>query len=358
LSDALGGNGLHIGQWRNHKCLEAAFPANMVARPVGGVRSSSGMSGDQLSDRARAGRLAVLLATRNGSRFLDAQLRSVISQDWPEIDVHASDDGSTDATVSILENWAAIWTKGRFAIAPGPGAGFAGNFRHLLANAEVDADYVAFCDQDDIWLPEKTRFAAQSLAPYDGRPALYCARTIVTDVDDREIALSTLFRRRPEFSNALVQSIGGGNTMVMNRRAFELMREAARRTDFVSHDWFSYLIVSGAGGTVVYSPTPHVRYRQHGSNLVGANVSFRSRLRRAQLALKGRFSGWNDINVRALTACHDMLTPDAAAKFDSFCRARGGTLPERLVNLWRSGAHRQSAIGQVSLYVAGMLGKL
>lgn len=316
------------------------------------------MTVDQRADRAGAGRLAVLLATYNGARFLDAQLRSVAAQDWQAIDLVASDDSSTDGTPELLSNWRDIWNKGSFSILSGPRRGFAGNFRKLLAEPEIDADYVAFCDQDDIWLSGKTKAAAAALDAHGSRPALYCARTVITDVDDREISLSTLFRRTPDFANALVQSIGGGNTMVMNRAAYELLREAARRTEFVSHDWFAYLIVAGAGGKVIYSETPHVRYRQHEGNLIGSNLGIQARLNRARFALRGRYIGWNNLNMDALGACRDLLTPDAAAKFDSFCEARHANLPQRLLGLWRSGVYRQTTIGQVTLYLAGLLGKL
>lgn len=313
---------------------------------------------DQRGVGAGAKTLAVLLATYNGARFLDAQLRSVLAQDWPSIDVFASDDASTDSTLALLASWQAAWNKGRFSIASGEQQGFAGNFRRLLAESDVDADYVAFCDQDDVWLADKTRVAVTALDEHGSRPALYCARTLITDVDDRAISASPLFKRSPEFANALVQSIGGGNTMVMNRAAYELLKEAATRTEFVSHDWFAYLIVSGAGGAVIYSGTPHVRYRQHGDNLVGANIGVRAWASRVRSALSGRYVRWNNLNMKALAACRDLLTPDAAVMFDRFCEARNGSLPQRMVKLWRSGVYRQSPVEQLSLYLAGLLGKL
>lgn len=309
------------------------------------------------STRARD-RLAVLLATFDGARFLDAQLRSVASQDWPAIDIYASDDSSTDDTMAQLASWQARWRKGGFNISSAPRRGFAGNFRWLLVNSDVDADYVAFCDQDDIWLADKTRTAADALAPYADRPALYCARTLITDVEDREMTMSPRFRRTPEFANALVQSISGGNTMVMNRAAHALVREGARRTDFVSHDWFAYLLVSGAGGKVIFSDTPHVRYRQHEHNLVGANRGFGATLKRLQFALGGRFGGWIDHNMQAIAACRDLLTPEALAIYERFRAARLGSPLERLVNLKRSGVYRQTPVGQLSLYIAGLMGKL
>ncbi len=307
---------------------------------------------------AAGGRLAVLMATFNGARFIDEQLRSIDQQTWPIIDVWTSDDGSTDGTLGALERWAVYWSKGDFMRLPGPGRGFAANFRSLLTNAKIDADYVAFCDQDDVWLAEKTQAAVAALEIYGSRPALYCARTIITDADGEELSRSPLFRRPPDFANALVQSIGGGNTMVLNRAAHQLLREAATRTGFVSHDWFAYLIVAGGGGRVIYDETPHVRYRQHGENLVGSNQGWRARLARMKAAFGGRFVRWNDDNLAALDACRDLLTPAATETLHRFRQARSGRLPDRLVDLWRSGVYRQTALGQVSLYAAGLLGKL
>lgn len=298
------------------------------------------------------------MATCQGERFIDEQLRSIEEQDWAEIDIWASDDCSTDGTVAVLERWQKRWTRGRFTILKGPDRGFADNFRSLLANPDIEADYVCFCDQDDIWLADKTRAAASVLSHSGDRPALYCARTIIADEAGRELLRSPLFRRPPEFANALVQSIGGGNTMVMNRTAHRMLKEAARRTGFVSHDWFSYLIVAGAGGDVTYSETPHVRYRQHPGNLVGSNHSTRAQLKRLLAAFSGRFSSWNEDNVAALVACRDMLTPAAKETLEVFRKARSGPLLARLANLRRSGVYRQSALGQVSLYAAGLLGKL
>ena len=298
------------------------------------------------------------MATFEGEKYIDEQLRSIEAQDWPEIDIWASDDGSTDGTVKLLERWAARWSRGRFVVLTGPNRGFADNFRSLLTNPDIEAEYVCFCDQDDIWLSDKTHAAVATLAPSGDRPALYCARTIIADERGHELLRSPLFRRPPNFANALVQSIGGGNTMVMNRAAHRLVQRAAERTRFVSHDWFSYLMVAGAGGDVTYAETPHVRYRQHPGNLVGSNHGWRAFAERVLAAFGGRFSTWNEDNVRALEVCRDMLTPEAAATLEMFREARRGPLWERLHKLRQSGVYRQTRFGQLTLYAAGLLGKL
>src|SRR5262245_11225071 len=89
----------------------------------------------------RTGKLAVLVATYNGAEYLNEQLQSVADQRWSSIDVWASDDGSTDTTRSLLAGWADRWGKGRFEIGQGPSRGFAENFRSLLTNTSIEADY-------------------------------------------------------------------------------------------------------------------------------------------------------------------------------------------------------------------------
>ena len=250
-----------------------------------------------------ATRIRILLATYNGEKYLGEQLKSLEDQQVSAaIDIVASDDGSTDTTAAILEDWRRRWSAGAFSAVEGPRRGFAETFRALMAMPAPDADYVAFCDQDDVWMPRKLAAALAVLA-CDTGPALYCARTLRVDEALGPIGHSPLFRRPPHFRNALVQSIAGGNTMVMNRAAFALVAESVRRTSFVSHDWWCYLLVSGAGGRVHYDPIPHIAYRQHDANAVGDNVGWRARWQRLRMSLEGRFArGTRSISRRSTDA--------------------------------------------------------
>src|SRR5665213_3252287 len=107
-------------------------------------------------------RIAVLLGTFNGARFLDEQLESLAAQDVANVDIYASDDGSTDSTLAILERW----STGVFEISGGPRKGFSENFRSLVLSAgeRADADFIAFCDQDDIWDTDKFTAAMAALS--------------------------------------------------------------------------------------------------------------------------------------------------------------------------------------------------
>jgi glycosyltransferase involved in cell wall biosynthesis len=295
------------------------------------------------------------MATWNGTRFLRPQLESLRGQTWSDIDVVVSDDGSTDGTVEVIDSFARNWSKGRFQIIPGPRLGFSENFRWLIRHADVCGEYVAFCDQDDIWKPEKLADAIAWLS--DGQadePRLWCGRTEITPTDGDRL-MSPLFSRPPSFRNALVQSIAGANTMVMNRAAFDLVRKASERTGFVSHDWWCYLLVTGAGGTVHYSPEPGILYRQHEGNVVGANMSIQARSERMVRLLQGQFRRWTEANIAALDKCADLLTEESRHVLETFRNARGKGLVRRLRALRRSGVYRQTRLGQVSLFAACIL---
>lgn len=295
----------------------------------------------------------------NGAEFLREQLASLAGQTVPQLDILASDDGSTDGTLEILEEAARRWDKGRFTIIAGPGAGSAAeNFRSLILAADEIHDFVAYCDQDDIWMPDKLERAITNISGEAGVPQLSCSRTELIDAKGKSIGLSPYFRRPPNFGNALVQSLAGGNTMVLNRRAFELVREATARAHFVSHDWWTYQVVTGVGGRVVYSSVPDTRYRQHATNDVGANIGLKARALRIIALLAGRFRRWNDVNIAALKLCKDLLTADATKTLLTFCGARTGTPRSRLTMLGKSGVFRQTQAGQVSLRIACILGLL
>jgi glycosyltransferase involved in cell wall biosynthesis len=298
------------------------------------------------------GKVAIWLATRNGAAFLDEQLRSLAAQTHPSIDIWASDDGSTDGTLAILSDWQGRWPKGTFSISDGPRAGFAENFRALISN-QADGDFFACCDQDDLWEPHKLEAAlAWMRSEQEALPLLFCSRTLTISESGAPTGMSPLFRRKPSFRNALVQSLAGGNTMVLNRAARDIVALASRRTSFVSHDWWMYQLVTGAGGIVHYSHEPLVRYRQHAQNLVGANTSWKARLERLRRLLGGQFIEWNEMNLAGLEKSRDLLTPDAMEAMELFVRARKGGLLTGVASLRKSGVYRQTPQGTLALWAA------
>lgn len=287
------------------------------------------------------------------------QLDSFLSQSYRYWKVWASDDGSSDGTLALLDAYRDKLGGERLSVLRGPGQGFVANFLSLVCRDEVRSDYYAYADQDDIWLDDKLERAVRWLdsLPHDV-PALYCTRTLFVDGENREIGVSALFSKPPEFANALVQSIGGGNTMVFNAAARALLIHAGTDVPAVSHDWWTYMVVSGCGGKVFYDPEPSLRYRQHGNNLVGMNTGSSARLERWRMLWGGRFRRWNDANLAALARLRERLTEENRQILNRFERAR--TLPSLpcLVALWRSGVHRQSLTDNLGLFLAFLFKKM
>ena len=302
---------------------------------------------------------SILLCSYYGAAHLAEQLDSIARQTVEGWSVRVSDDGSTDDTLAILKRYRSRWGNARLAIARGPSNGFAANFLSLTCRPDIDADFFAWADQDDIWEPEKLQRALAWLSsvPADV-PALYGTRTLLTDADDQPIGRSPLFTRTPSFANALVQCIAGCNTMVFNRAARELFIEASSQGDALPPDWLMYLLVAGCGGRVHYDPWPSVRYRQHGQNLSGSNLSLRGRWKRARLLMTGEFRGWVDANLERLARVRDRMPAHHLAVLDEFAQARQRHLPGRLIGFWRSGIHRQTALGNLGLSVAALFNKL
>jgi len=303
--------------------------------------------------------VAILLCTYQGQQYLQAQLDSFVAQTHTNWVLWVSDDGSKDGTHAILNQALKAWGKDKISIHNGPKEGFCANFLSLTCKADIKADYYAYSDQDDIWKPEKLTRALDMLATVpQGVPALYCSRTRVVDADDKHICLSPLFTKTPSFANALMQNIGGGNTMVFNVAARQLLIAAGDKVQVFAHDWWAYMLVSGCGGRVFFDPIPTVRYRQHGCNLVGMNNSWPARLKRVYQLFQGRFREWNDLNIKALKPLQYLLTTNSQQVLNQFEAARQETLARRLLALKRSGIYRQTLLGTLGLIVAAIFNKV
>jgi glycosyltransferase involved in cell wall biosynthesis len=304
-------------------------------------------------------KVAILLCTKQGERFLPSQLESFTTQTHTNWELWASDDASNDQTKKILLKFQKkIGSNGVFVI-DGPDEGFCKNFLSLACNADISADFYAYSDQDDIWEVDKLQRAVDCLqAVPSGVPALYCSRTLLVDAKNSEIGFSPLFEKEPCFANALMQNIGGGNTMVFNQAATELLKKAGPTQGVVSHDWWTYILVSGCGGKVFYDDFQSIRYRQHDRNLVGMNSTWTARFARIRMMFQGQYRDWNNSNIQALQSLHGHLTCANQEILDRFSEARNLNLISRLIGLKRSGIYRQTLFGNLGLIAAAILKKI
>ncbi len=216
----------------------------------------------------------VVLATYQGAAFLGTQLGSLRRQTHKPRRVLIRDDHSTDSTPLILRHWAEDWSRIELLAQKGGSLGVVNSYQALLAHIARDDAHsdglLAFCDQDDEWLPEKLERAARWHQKHgtEDSPALYCSRAVLANPMLEPTGLSPLWKRQPCLRNALVENVALGCTVVINRAAIDLL-DRPWPDAVIAHDWWAYLVVSAHGGAVHYDPVPSLRYRQHEHNAIG-----------------------------------------------------------------------------------------
>lgn len=304
-------------------------------------------------------KIRVAMALYDGAKYLDAQVESLCAQTMLPVEVLISDDGSRDHGRDMIRQRAVGNGPIRWTLIDGPGQGATANFLSLIARADPDTDYLALSDQDDVWLPEKLEAAFTALDGIDA-PALYGARSWDWDQQADRRQISRAVPPPHDFRHALVQNFAGGNTMVLNRSALDLVRSALVPGLPLPavYDWFLYQFIAGAGGRIVHDPEPRLLYRQHDDNLIGANASFASRVNRFHAMMRGTYRGWNDANIATLFAVADLLTPESVDLLHRFARDRDAPVQARLRLIGETGLHRKGTANQTALWLAALFRKL
>lgn len=327
---------------------------------MGGVAVELQNDAAAISKSDTDSQVAIILGYYNGNKYLSEQLRSIFDQSYSNFKVFISDDCSKSEVDIESLNLSSSETEKVYLGIRSNNVGFTQNFLDALGSVDGAFEYFAFSDQDDVWDPSKIQRALTVLqqSPTD-KPAIYCARTTAWDETCQvELGSSTLFDKPPSFANALVQSIGGGNTMVFNKAARDLIVASSADVEVVSHDWWCYQILSGAGGFVYYDPISCLKYRQHSDNIVGINSGWSARFVRILGLLKGKYRIWNDVNGAALVKNKDLLTSDNQECLDNFMAARQSDLIKRFFLFRRSGIYRQTLMGNLGLLLALLTNKV
>lgn len=215
-------------------------------------------------------KVQIILSTYNGQKYLKELMDSVLNQDYPNLEILIRDDGSSDDTLSILRKYSDFKNV---QILQEKNLGVIKSFFRLLQLSSDDAEYIAFCDQDDVWEKDKISRAISLLERCsENMPVMYCSRTILVNEKLKIIGYSQIPKRKPSFNNALVQNIATGCTIIINDVARQLISR-----EFPSlvrmHDWWIYQVVS-AFGEIIYDEESKILYRQHSSNVVGMQTSF------------------------------------------------------------------------------------
>ena len=221
----------------------------------------------------------ICMATFNGEAYLTEQLDSILSQTHTEWSLIVHDDGSDDRTVAILEEYRRLHPQKIRILDDSLTFGSAkDNFFHILDYC--DGDYIFFCDQDDVWFPEKIE---RSLMAFDSSdftcspeiPILVHAdlevvdEYLATQIVSMNAYLNGRKGRVSKFGLLLSNPVTGC-TMCINRALKDLLHSHDKA---MMHDWFFALLCLYREGQIVYLDETLIKYRQHGSNTEGFNQS-------------------------------------------------------------------------------------
>ncbi|MCB5184130.1 glycosyltransferase [Methylobacillus gramineus] len=235
-------------------------------------------------------RIAVLLASFNGRQWIADQLASLLAQTGVNIHVFISDDFSTDGTWEWL--CSKVTTQANITLLPQKHrTGSAGrNFYRLIVDVDtVGFDYVAFSDQDDIWEVDKLSRHITLLQAHQADGVSSNVKAFWPD-GKTEIIMKSQAQREFDY---IFESAGPGCTFLMTPRLIGEVRTLLNHLDSPArdvslHDWLTYAVARALGYKWVIDETPSVQYRQHANNVIGANVSFKSKW----LRLKKMRDGW------------------------------------------------------------------
>ena len=232
-------------------------------------------------------KISILLAAHNGERYIKEQLQSILKQTFKPSKILVNIDQSDDRTLSIVQECVnknpeiiTINTKRRFGSA-------AGNFINLIIDADLsDVDYIALADQDDLWKEDKLEKAIQKLEQgFDG----YSSNVEAFWEDGRT---QVLVKNQPQQNfDHLFESAGPGCTFVMNKKLALKLQQFLKKGHFNQlhnyHDWLIYAFARAHNLKWHIDSYPTVEYRQHDTNVFGANIGIKAFISRTKRVLYG-----------------------------------------------------------------------
>ena len=210
-------------------------------------------------------KVAVLLSSYNGELYIKEQIKSVLSQKQVQVDLFIRDDGSSDKTIDLINEFPEI------RLFRGENLGVGNSFMELIYVVNEEYDYYAFCDQDDIWLDNKLINAIDKIHCETG-PILYCSNQILVDKYGEKLGIR--YKKVPDLSYAeiLVHNHATGCTMVWNKQLHCILKSKKPSRMLLEnriHDvWVA--MVASVCGKIIYDENSYILYRQHGNNVVGA----------------------------------------------------------------------------------------
>lgn len=301
----------------------------------------------------------ILMATHNGGLFVKDQIESIQRQTYGNWHLLISDDCSTDETLSVVKHFASMDSRIDVVSEGVKHGGAKENFFSLMRCS--DARYCMFCDQDDVWLPEKIvntlALMRQLESEHSNVPLLVFTDMKVVDgnlsiIHDSFERYSSIDPSRTRFPQVVAQSLGAGCTMMFNAEARDTSLVIGSIDDVIMHDWWITL-VAAAFGYVVYLDEATSLYRQHGMNELGA-VKYSPIKRASNLNQMAESVAATVRQARAFRDCYrDSLELDLIESIDEFVAMGNSKGVRSIAHLFRSGCWKKGLrkVGQLLISI-------
>ncbi len=211
------------------------------------------------------------MSVYNGEAYLRTQLESLVFQQGVQVSLTVRDDASRDNSCQIVEEFG---SQIPVTLIHGENVGAARSFMELVHQTEEDADYYAFCDQDDYWLPEKLQRAVEKIES-DGcdtaKPVLYYSnvKRVGSELEEIDDPFKKNYHTET-FGAVLISTAAPGCTMVFNK-ALLLYLKAYMPEYLLMHDSWTLQVCTAIDGNVIYDENSYIKYRQHAGNVVGGD---------------------------------------------------------------------------------------
>jgi len=219
-------------------------------------------------------KVSVLLSSYNGQKYIKEQLDSLLSQHGVSLNLVVRDDGSTDNTKEIIRSYQSK-NPGLISIIEGDNIGWRRSFFELIKYAAehcCDSNYFAFCDQDDIWLPNKLHAAVCRLEEMSvDRPKLY-ASNLYYYKDGFNYGLIRKKKPISNIKNCLLRNYATGCTIVFDDALLQLISSTIPTIE-IAHDYWAYMVAVLCGQVFIDSNS-YILYRQHSNNQIGSKSGF------------------------------------------------------------------------------------
>jgi glycosyltransferase involved in cell wall biosynthesis len=279
-----------------------------------------------------AAKTQILLATYNGGAYLEAQLKSILDQTYTDWEILARDDGSTDSTPEILENFKEEHPERIKIIEDGDSnLGACGNFARLMEQST--AETICFADQDDIWHPDKMEKSIKRLKEIQNEHGKETPVLVHHDygvIDSEGNRTSESFEARnntgkdnSSLNHVLVQAIVYGFAMTANRA---LIEKSLPLPDYVAMHDTHLTFVAETFGKVAYMPEQLADYRIHGKNVIGGTNKFYN-MSGKDFSLKNVFNGHSYRCVRSLFNAARETLNEKCANAASFLQRYNEEMP-------------------------------